>query len=32
VYNLAATTPLRDIEVKPGQQSFTFDVKSGRGH
>ncbi len=29
-YTLPAQTPFRDIEIKPGVQTFTFDVKSGK--
>jgi hypothetical protein len=30
IYNEPTTTPLRDIEVKPGPQTLNFDVKSGK--
>jgi hypothetical protein len=29
-YALPAQTPFRDIEINPGPQTFTFDVKSGK--
>ena len=29
-YTLPAQTPFRNVEIKPGVQTFTFDVKSGK--